>query len=186
MMNTTTNAPTHVVVVALHESLNVNLNIFNDIITRISTQRESRFSRRLSRKTRQVLGKVCRVAGLVSSTVRRIVKRKTKDEGFANDDELVVCVDLDERIHTSANVFHDIARSIYQRSVNALKDYQHEGGEKEVPSSDTNVKDVENSKKHRFRRILNAVMHCLICSAETSGMDEECRINSLQTLNNTI
>ena len=168
MVNTSTVFPTsHVVVVALHESININSNIFTHIALRISTKRESRFSRRLARQSRRVLGKVCSNAAAFVSKIRRVLKPKTKDKPFTKN-ELVVCVALHDTINTSENVFNDIARAIHQRSNNALK--QHKDNEEKGTQDDKNAKHVHQHSKKRGFRVLNAVKGCFMCGGSAVEM----------------
>ena len=132
-MDTTSSLTHRVMVVALHESINTNMNTFNDIANRISTQRDSRFSRRLARSSRQVQGKVCSATTFVSKIRHMLKHNKAKERVI----ETVLCMDLDDTLNTSENVFQDIARAIYQRSIGDTDDIKK-------------TKDVKNSKKRCF------------------------------------
>ena len=132
----------YVKVVALHESININNNIFTDIVNSISKRRESRFSRRLARKCREALNKVCRAAASVVVSASKKQKTTTKREDI--EAEMVICVDLDdERINASENVFDDIAKAVYKRSIEVMKKPQVRG------QDDNN--DDSKKKKRPFR-----------------------------------
>ena len=164
-MDTTIFLTHRVMAVALHESINVNLNTFNDIANRISTQRESRFSRRLARNSRQVLGKVCSVTSFVSNIRRIMLMRHNKAIAKAITTETVLCMGLDDTLNTSENVFRDIARAIYQRSIS---DYCEEERTDDIKKT----KDVIKNSTKRCFGFFRAVKRLFTCSASGASVEK--------------
>ena len=175
-MDTTIFLTHRVMAVALHESINVNLNTFNDIANRISTQRESRFSRRLARNSRQVLGKVCSVTSFVSNIRRIMLMRHNKAIAKAITTETVLCMGLDDTLNTSENVFRDIARAIYQRSIS---DYCEEERTDDIKKT----KDVIKNSTKRCFGFFRAVKRLFTCSASGASVEKVDGWRALYSIN---